>query len=52
MPPATEVMGACGRTTALMPQELFFELMTTSPESQRCCFALRVPGSSSPRLEW
>lgn len=28
-----EVVDVCGRYTVLMPQELFFEMMTASPES-------------------
>lgn len=44
---AAEVAGVCERYTALMPQELFFEMMTTSPESQRRCFS-KLPDRDSP----
>lgn len=42
-----EVADVCERYTALMPQELFFEMMTTCPESQRRCFA-KLPERYSP----
>lgn len=44
---ASEVADVCERYTALMPQELFFEMMTTCPESQRRCFA-KLPDRDSP----
>lgn len=43
----SEVADVCERYTALMPQELFFEMMTTRPESQRRCFA-KLPDRDSP----
>lgn len=43
----TEVRDVCARFTALMPQELFFEMMTTSSKSQRRCFA-KLPDRDSP----
>lgn len=42
-----EVAAVCERYTALMPQELFFEMMTTSPESRRRCFS-KLPDRDSP----
>jgi len=45
--PAAEVAKMCDGYTALMPQELFFEMMTTCPESQRRCFA-KLPNRDSP----
>lgn len=44
---AAEVANVCERYTALMPQELFFEMMTTCPKSQRRCFA-KLPDRDSP----
>lgn len=35
----SQLRDVCERHLALMPQELFFEMMTTSPKSQRRCFA-------------
>lgn len=42
-----EVVDVCTHYTVLMPQELFFEMMTTSPESQRRCFA-KLPDRETP----
>ncbi|SRR6266571_5411395 len=42
-----EVVGVCGCYTALMPQELFFEMVTTSPASRRRCFA-KLPDRDTP----
>lgn len=43
----TEVRDVCSRFSALMPQELFFEMITTRPESQRRCFS-KLPDQDSP----
>lgn len=45
--PTAEVVDVCARYTVLMPQELFFEMMTTSSKSQRRCFA-KLPDRDSP----
>ncbi len=45
--PTAEVRAACERYVALMPQELFFEMMTTRPKSQRRCFA-KLPDRNAP----
>ncbi len=42
-----EVRDLCDRYTVLMPQELFFEMLTTLPESQQRCFA-KLPDRDSP----
>jgi hypothetical protein len=42
-----EVADVCDRYTALMPQELFFEMMTTRSKSQRRCFS-KLPDRDSP----
>ena len=42
-----EVVDVCGRHTVLMPHELFFEMMTTSPASWRRCFA-KLPDRDTP----
>src|SRR5712692_5058891 len=41
------VIGLCDRYSVLMPQELFFELMTTSAKSQRRCFS-KLPDRDAP----
>jgi len=42
-----EVRAVWGRYIALMPQELFFEMMTTARKSQRRCFA-KLPDGDTP----
>lgn len=42
-----EVRDLCDRYTVVMPQEIFFEMLTTSPKSQQRCFA-KLPDRDSP----
>lgn len=44
---SVSVVRLCDRYTVLMPQELFFEMMTTSAESQRRCFS-KLPDRNNP----
>ena len=47
--PANEVRALCDDYAALMPEELFYELITTRPESQKRCFS-KLPDRFNPVL--
>lgn len=47
--PTQAVMALCDEYEALMPEELFYELITTRPESQKRCFS-KLPDRVNPVL--